>query len=365
MSRTLSNAEAHVSSISSQHPPTLIPIGSSAHHHKLVAAVADIQNPSHLRDLIPHHDVVLHTAGPFQRVPDPTLVLAEAIRAGVHYVDVCDDSDHATACKALHAKAELAGSTCLISTGIYPGVSNLMAAETVHRLRPERPYQVQLFYHTAGSGGIGPTVLASTFLLLSEQAIVYDAKQGRRKGNPGGEVEVVDFGGKIGKQAVYLLNLPEVESLHSCIFRDGHGGVSAKFSTAPGLWNWLLRAMARWIPAEVLQDRRGMLALARVSMPVVRLVDKLSGARTGIVAVGKGVEGGEVRIVYEHERLDQCVGEAVAAFVGELCQGGLDGGVFWPEDLPNDVRNRVLHNAIKRTVRWEVESKRVGAVKLT
>jgi len=47
----------------------------------------------------------------------------------------------------------------------------VMAAELV-RLNG-KPKRIRYSYYTAGSGGAGPTILATSFLLLGEEAIVY------------------------------------------------------------------------------------------------------------------------------------------------------------------------------------------------
>ena len=95
-------------------------------------------------------------------------------------------------------------------TGIYPGVSNLMAAHMVGITRREyasdwsltsrsqhsgsnggsskgeestlpealqgeavEPERVRYTYYTAGSGGVGPTILETSFLLAGTDVVVY------------------------------------------------------------------------------------------------------------------------------------------------------------------------------------------------
>ena len=65
-------------------------------------------------------DLVLHTAGPFQR-KNSQLVLETAIAMGVPYVDVCDDAEYAQACKRLHQRAVDAKVPAITTAGIYPG----------------------------------------------------------------------------------------------------------------------------------------------------------------------------------------------------------------------------------------------------
>lgn len=344
VSRTLSTAQTHVQTLL-PHLPTPL--------HTLDYACCDITHPSSLQALLSSHHLVLHTAGPFQYSADPTLVLRECISAGVHYVDVCDDVAHAQACRQLAALARQQSVVALISTGIYPGVSNLMAAHAAHRLACAVE-SIKLYYHTAGSGGIGATVLASTFLLLGEQVLVYDRGGGARMADAGSEVEIVDFGGGVRRRMVYLLNLPEVVSLQRYI-TGGEAQVCAKFGTAPDVWNVLLRVMARWVPAAVLRDRRVMMRLARFSMPIVRAVDAMCGGRTAILVRAEG--GGKgVSLCYEHAGLERGVGEATAAFVREVLEGRLKKGVWFPEELDEGVRKRILERAVKCGDGYRVET---------
>lgn len=335
VSRTLSTAQAHVQALL-PHLPTP--------SHTLDPARCDITNPPSLRALLTSHHLVLHTAGPFQHSADPTLVLRECISARVHYIDVCDDLAHAQACRQLEDLARQHAVIALISTGIYPGVSNLMASRAARRLACTVE-SIKLYYHTAGSGGIGATVLASTFLLLGEQVLVYDRGGGARVTDAGSEAEVVDFGGGVRRRVVYLLNLPEVVSLQRYL-AGGKALVCAKFGTTPRVWNVLLRAMARWVPDAVLRDRQIMTGLARFSMPVVRAVDAICGARTAILVKVEG--GGKgVSLCYEHSGLERGVGEATAAFVREVLEGGVKKGVWFPEELEEGAQERVLERAVK------------------
>lgn len=304
-------------------------------------------NSSDLTALISDHDAVVHTAGPFQFRPDPLAVLRAAREARVPYLDVSDDLAHSTACRAEAAAAKAAGHVALVSTGIYPGVGNLMAAAAAHAVG--EPTDLRLYYHTAGSGGIGPTVLATTFHLLAEPALQFE--NGRRVVSPPASgVEPFDFGPRVGTRDAYLLCLPEVASLHEHV--APMASISARFSTAPSLWNVLLQAMPRLIPSTILQNRKAMDAFARFSIPIVQAVDRISGARTVVVARADA-SGRRVDVRYEHESLAPAVGQATAAFALELLRVSEQGddiippGVFYPEELSDSVRKRILANSTR------------------
>ncbi|CDF35518.1 unnamed protein product [Chondrus crispus] len=312
----------------------------------------DITDESALIKLIKAHDVVIHTAGPFQRSKNPTGVLEAAMQANVPYMDICDDLIHAKECKKLHEVALSKGYTALISTGIYPGLSNLMAVEAASLMGTEPVKSLKIYYHTAGTGGIGATVLASTFLILSEHATCFDTHGREQKLPPAGNPEVIDFGGKLGKVTTYLLNLPEVVSLHENVFNGSPGTeIFAKFSTGPPIWNWLLQMMARRTPKSWLANRPAMLAFSKFSLPVVRAVDLLSGALTAMKIVAEGPTS-SIIYSFEHDSLAECVGEATASFAVELVKKRLEGGqkglapgINYPEELSPDIRKHIIKNA--------------------
>lgn len=150
--------------------------------------VADVTDPSSVLAAIKGADLVIHTAGPFQR-RGTCDVLEACIAAGVPYLDVCDDTAYSKRAKQLHAKAQAAGVPAITTGGIYPGVSNVMAAHMISIARGEynedfsyadapapsapKPQRVLYSYYTAGSGGAGPTILNTTFLLAGEDVVAY------------------------------------------------------------------------------------------------------------------------------------------------------------------------------------------------
>lgn len=313
---------------------------STTSPHKFDFVPCDITQIEFLTSLVDPFDLVVHTAGPFQRKQNPDALLKAAMQTNVKYMDVCDDLSHAMTCKKLHEEAVSRGYSALISTGIYPGLSNLMAADACRCI--DNVQSLKIYYHTAGTGGIGATVLASTFLILSEPAVCYaDGDKVLRP--PAGDAEVFDFEGRLGRKTTYLLNLPEVTSLHNTI--APHANVFAKFSTAPPIWNWLLLATAKLVPPRILRDREAMLKFSQFSLPIVRFVDQLSGARTGIVVVAEGHKT-RIQFSFEHESLAACVGEATAAFACEFLNSkSIQPGIHFPEELTNDVQKNIIKNA--------------------
>ncbi|XP_037433629.1 uncharacterized protein LOC119300846 [Triticum dicoccoides] len=148
----------------------------------------DIRNTSRLKAVLEGVDLVVHAAGPFQR-DDKYTVLQAAIFTKTRYTDICDGVDYSWRAKSFHEQARASGVPALITAGISPGVSNVMAAELVRTAKGEsggEPETLSLgqayltkssyrfFYYIASTGGAGPTTLGTSLLLLGEDVIAYD-----------------------------------------------------------------------------------------------------------------------------------------------------------------------------------------------
>ncbi|MBA0790674.1 hypothetical protein Gohar_015309 [Gossypium harknessii] len=178
-------------------------------------AEVNINNKDSLEAALSDVDLVVHAAGPFQQSQKCT-VLEAAIETQTAYLDVCDDTNYAFCAKSFKDRAVDANIPAITTGGIYPGVSNenidgfdmtVMAAELVHAARSEsktEPERLRFSYYTAGSGGAGPTILATSFLLLGEEVVAYNKGQ-KIKLKPFTGMLNVDFGKGIGKRDVYLL----------------------------------------------------------------------------------------------------------------------------------------------------------------
>lgn len=114
--------------------------------------------------------------------------------------------------------------------GIYPGISNLMAAHMISIARreydsewrmkihsgksesengempaplrgePVEPLRVRYTYYTAGSGGVGPTILETSFLLAGTDVVVYrDGKKVSTKCRRDGPNTITSFMSCLGR----------------------------------------------------------------------------------------------------------------------------------------------------------------------
>ncbi|GJP42566.1 hypothetical protein CLOM_g2117 [Closterium sp. NIES-68] len=323
-------------------------------------AACDVTDAAALDSLLSGADLVVHCAGPFQRAPHCT-VLEAAIRTKTPYIDVCDDVAYALTARSLHDAAVAAAVPAITTTGIYPGLSNLMAAELVRlgadeRVRMEgegdqqqaahglQPKSLRFSYFTAGTGGAGPTILATSLHLLGEPATAF--KDGQRLQLPAySRQRLVDFGPGVGERSTYLLNLPEVVSAHEVL---GVPTVSARFGTAPHMWNWGMQLLRALLPQSVLQDRAAVQRVAGLLEPMVRAADGAAGERVAIRVDLETESGRSTTALFSHRRLSVSVGVATAAFAVAVLEGSAMPGVHYPEQteaIPLSQRERLLQRA--------------------
>ncbi|KAM0837129.1 hypothetical protein ACQ4PT_061867 [Festuca glaucescens] len=312
----------------------------------------DIHNASRLKAVMEGVDLVVHAAGPFQR-HDNCAVLQAAISTKTAYTDVCDGMDYSWRAKSFHEQAKAYGVPALITAGISPGMSNVMAAELVRAAKSENggvPERLRFFYYIAGTGGAGPTALGTSILLLGENVIAYN--KGREiKLKPYSGACNIHFGKGIGKKDVYLLNLPEVKSTHRFL---GVRTVDARFGTDPFIWNWGMETLANFLPAVFLRDKNIILKLTEFVDPFIRVIDSIVGEHVAM-RIDLDSSNGNTIGLFTHNNLSVSVGYATAAFALAILEGGTKPGVWFPEELDGidiEARKLLLQRASQGVVKF-------------
>ena len=175
----------------------------------------------------------MHTAGPFQQREDPALLRA-ALDARIPYVDVCDELELSRNAKALSERAARQDVPAVVSCGIWPGVSALMAAEAVEKLGGQGACErLEFSFFTAGTGGAGPTIVSATFLLLATKVARY-IDGALVEEEPWLERRVRDFGEGVGEHECYTLDNPDVPTTAEAL---GIQDCVSRFGTYPSFWN--------------------------------------------------------------------------------------------------------------------------------
>lgn len=241
--------------------------------------------------------------------------------------DVCDDLEYSQIARSFCSQAQDACVPAITSAGIYPGVSNLMAAQMVEADDADAE-SVSYFYFTAGSGGVGQTILATSYHLCAEPVTVYRSHE-KQTWEPATHRAVVDFGQGLRKRETFAYNLPEVSSTHEIL---GVPNVDARFGTDPGIWNLAMVILARTFGSR-LKDRALSRRIAALSEPWVRAVDKVVGERAAMRVDVHFKSGRKAVGLYDHVSLSEGVGTCTAAFATCMLEGLTEPGVWYPEHL--------------------------------
>ena len=244
----------------------------------------DLADRSQLREAIAAHDLAIHCAGPF-RYRDRR-VLETCIEHGVNYIDVGDDPEFCRQALALKEEAIAAGVTAIVSTGVFPGISNSMVRQAVENL--DSAETIHLSYVVAGSGGAGVTVMRTTFLELQHSFDAWiDGKWQSVK--PYSDREMVEFPDPYGRAGVYWFQTIEAATLPLTFPVKT---VVTKFGSVPDFYNYLTWMMAQ-LPAKVLENPNTIEFLSQTSYAMTQITDKFTGVGLAMRAEVTGFKDGQ------------------------------------------------------------------------
>lgn len=244
----------------------------------------DLEDWVHLRDSIAQSDLVIHCAGPFHH--RNATVLKTCIDSGVNYLDVSDHPSFTCKAIALRAKAEAAGITAIVNTGVFPGISNSMVRRDIEQL--DEAQKVHLSYVVGGSGGAGLTVMRSTFLGL-QRPFEAQINSKRQKVRPYSGREIIDFP-HYGKVGVYWFDMPESFTIADTFPVET---VVTKFGSVPRFYSYLTWSVARLWHPKLLESRKVIEFLARISYAMTQISDRFSGIEVVIRSEVTGLKHGQ------------------------------------------------------------------------
>jgi saccharopine dehydrogenase-like NADP-dependent oxidoreductase len=279
-------------------------------------------------------NVVVHCAGPFHH--RDTRVLQACIDAGVHYVDVSDHPSYTRKAIALQSKAQQAGITAVVNTGIFPGISNSMVRQNVEQL--DQPESIHLSYVVGGSGGAGLTVMRTTFLGLQRPFQAW--LKGRwQTVKPYSQRETIEFPAPYGRSGVYWFDMPETFTLAQAF---PVANVVTKFGTVPDFYNYLTWSVARGWHPWLLRQAAVIEFLSQVSYAMTQVTDRFSGIGVAIRSEVSGLKDGQPAtsistLVHPHTAI--AAGCGTGSIVQLLLSGQLSKPGVWAVEaaLPTDL----------------------------
>ncbi len=250
----------------------------------------DLADKERVKNIIHSYDkssrnLVIHCAGPFHH--RDANVLKNCIEAGINYVDVSDYRGFTRKALAYSEAARQAGVTAIINTGIFPGISNSLARQSVEQF--DEPEEIHLSYIVGGSGGAGVTVMRTTFLGLQNPFDVWiNGKLQSVK--PYSDRQVIDFPKPYGKIGVYWFDMPESFTLPTSFPVKT---VTTKFGSFPDFYNHLTWMTAHLFPVSWLKNSGVVEFLSQVSYKMTQVTDKYSGIGVAVQAKVIGKNSGK------------------------------------------------------------------------
>ena len=182
-------------------------------HRGATGVAVDAADPAAVGALLDGADVVVNCIGPFYRFGAP--LLAAAIRAGVTYVDVCDDLDATRAQLDLDGAAQAAGVCALIGMGNSPGFANVLVRYAADHLL-DVVDSVDIMHIHGGEPTEGAAVLKHRIhAMVSDVPLFIDGEfRSVRMLEPSGEEFVVETDFRdVGTYPVYPYPHPETITL--------------------------------------------------------------------------------------------------------------------------------------------------------
>lgn len=242
----------------------------------------DLNDRDRLPTLISNYDLVVHCAGPFHHRDGR--VLKSCIETGVNYIDVSDHRSFHLRVANYHEAAAKAGVTAILHTGVFPGISNLMARQGVEML--DQADSIHLYYTVAGSGGAGLTVMRTTFLGLQSPFSVWRNGQWEEV-SPYSDRETVTFP-HYGDAGVYWFDVAETYTLARSFPVKT---VVTKFGSLPDFYNDLTWISAHRFPTWILKNPLSLEFLCRMSLTMARVTDLWSGIGIAVCVAVNGWQG--------------------------------------------------------------------------
>ncbi|NET33083.1 MAG: NAD-dependent epimerase/dehydratase family protein [Cyanothece sp. SIO1E1] len=294
----------------------------------------DLADQTRVVKAIATHNLVIHCAGPFS-YRDST-VLKTCIEQGVNYLDVADNPTYVSNALTYQSAAAQAGVTAIVSSGVFPGISNSMVKQGIEQL--DQSDQVHLSYIVAGSGGAGITVMRTTFLELQHAFRAWLNGQWQTIA-PYSQRQIVEFPAPYGRCAVYWFSTIEAMTLPASFPVKT---VITKFGSLPDFYNQLTWMMAHGLPKSWLQHPKAIEFLAQVSYRMTEFTDRFSGIGIAMRAEITGQKQGQPAHYYStmvHQDTAIAAGCGTGSIAQLMLAGQLHKPGVWPVEqaLPTDL----------------------------
>jgi saccharopine dehydrogenase-like NADP-dependent oxidoreductase len=249
----------------------------------------------------------------------------QCLQHGIHYMDVSAKTGFMVAMEELHEEAAAAGATAVLSVGLVPGMSNLLAADAAAGMDQVDSVDIALMLGMGEAHG-----RAAIEWTVENMAQDFWTGAGTQKQQVSSFTsgKTFDFGEGIGRKMAYRFNFSDQHTLAGTL---GVSPVTTRLCFDSAFVTGLLFVM----------KKAGVLKLLRFK-PMARLAAGLfARMRLGTEAYALKVEASGIRMGAPHkaERFFHGIVESdmtarvAAAVAAELCRDEQPSGVFHIEQL--------------------------------
>ena len=307
------------------------------------AAFVDANDPVSLAAVLKGADVAVGAIGPFFRYG--AKMATAAVKAGIPYVDICDDYGPIQEVFSLDDAAKAAGVTVITGLGWTPGITNLMCRAGASRL--DQVDEIKVSWAGGAEDSQGLAVVMHVFYAVTGKVPTYKDGQWTEV-QAGSGKEPIDFGGVLGVVRVFHCGHPEPLTVPRYIQART---VSLKGALTPE-WN---NSLAEWFVRLGLTATPGRIeTVSKVIHKVEHILGKggvpYSGARVDVM----GTKDGRAQTVSFRtvDKMKRLTGIPAAIGAAMLARGQVQGkGVYAPEGCLDP--QTVFSELAKRNVRIE------------
>lgn len=286
------------------------------------ARFVDATKEDSLVEVMRGADAAVGCIGPFYKFAAP--MTRAAVKAGVNYVDICDDYGPIPEVLGLDAEARRVGVTAITGLGWTPGITNLMARDGASRLDEVDAIHVAWAGGAADSQGLA--VIKHVFYAVTGEVPTY--MDGDWKNIPASSgAEVVEFPAPLGRIRVFHCGHPEPLTIPRYIRAKT---VTLKGALTP---DWNNKLVDVFNALRLINTPRKIDRVAKVIHAIEGIFRAggvpFSGARVDVIG---RKDGQERRYTYTTvDKMGRLTGIPAAIGAVMLAQRTLPAGVFAPE----------------------------------
>lgn len=164
----------------------------------------NVNNENELIKFLKNNDVAIGAIGPFYEYAKK--VMHSAIKAGINYLDICDDYDGTRDSLKLYNEAKNQNVTCITGLGWTPGLSNIIAKFGYEEMK--KVNEIKIYWIGSAADSKGLAVIMHLFYSLTGKIPQFiDGKTVYV--NAGTEKEIVNYPRPFGNSSVYYTGHPE------------------------------------------------------------------------------------------------------------------------------------------------------------